>query len=60
MGRNHVFIVARNHNNRLLVPACVKKYGAKVLYGAENVFPTRVAYNGNNVFAMNAGVALAA
>jgi len=43
MGKNHVFIIARDSNTRLRVPCCVRKYGAKKEYGAENVYPTREA-----------------
>jgi len=43
MGKNHVFVIARDFKTRLRVPCCVRKYGAKKAYGAENVYPTREA-----------------
>lgn len=43
MGKNHVFIIARDLNTRLRVPCSVRKYGAKKEHGAENVYPTREA-----------------
>lgn len=43
MGKNHVYVKGRDFGNRLLVPICVPKYGAKSRYGAESIFPTHEA-----------------
>lgn len=43
MNKYHAFIIAKDFNTRLRVPCRVRKYGAKKVYGANNVYPTREA-----------------
>ena len=41
MGSNHVFIIGRDTDTRLLVPMRVKKHAAKQTYGVEVTYSTR-------------------